>query len=271
MMHGCRAMMHRCRAMIAALGVVVAVVASGCAPPIETGFLDRHIADGDRVHPYQVFVPASYQPNGTPLPVILSLHGADERGDDGRQTRAGLGAAVRRYPERYPAIIVFPQSPRDSLLWTEQDARVALAALEAAQQEFDTDPARTTVTGWSRGGAAAWYLAYRYPGRFAAVLAICGFVDLGGDVPAPVVPPEDGEPFLALATRLAHLAAWIVHGSADVVVPVEQSRRLFAVLQSAGAPVQYMEVPGAGHEIWDAAYGSDQIARWLVAQRQSDH
>lgn len=122
--------------------ITVLWTAVGCSsPPVETGFVNRTIVDGDGVHRYQVFVPSDYE-RGRPLPVILFLHGADERGTDGRrQTEVGLGRALRRTPERYPAIVVFPQGPPEALLWTEHEGDVAIRALEDTQRECE--PTRT--------------------------------------------------------------------------------------------------------------------------------
>jgi len=65
---------------------------------------------------YQVFVPFSYTPSQR-WPVILFLHGAGERGDDGLlQTQVGLGPPFARCA-RFPAIIVFPTAAAESA-WT---------------------------------------------------------------------------------------------------------------------------------------------------------
>jgi len=52
-------------------------------------------------------------------------------------------------------------------------------------------------------------------------------------------------------------------------VPVEQSRQAAAALKAVGAPVQYLEVLGTNHNVWDAAYGSPALVSWLFAQRRS--
>ena len=48
----------------------------------QTGFLDRRVSVAGQSHHYQVFVPFSYTASQR-WPVILFLHGAGERGDDG--------------------------------------------------------------------------------------------------------------------------------------------------------------------------------------------
>jgi predicted peptidase len=126
--------------------------------------------------------------------VILFLHGAGERGSDGLlQTEVGLGTAVRRFAARYPALIVFPQARADSL-WTGTMEDQAMAALAAVEREFRTDPRRVYLTGNSMGGYGTWHFALHHPGRFAALVVVCG-----GVMPSPFStlafppPPSGGE------------------------------------------------------------------------------
>lgn len=237
----------------------------------QTGFLDRRVSAAGQSHHYQVFVPFSYTA-AQRWPVILFLHGAGERGDDGLlPTHVGLGAAVRQNAARFPAIIVFPQMPPDSQ-WTGASAQTAIAALEQVSREFQVDSDRVYLTGLSMGGFGVWYLAYRYPSRFAALVPICGFVTpfFPSVRPfTPVVPPDSGPPFDALARQLRRVPTWIVHGEIDGAVPVEQSRQAAAAFKAVGAPMLYLEVPGTNHNVWDATYGSPSIMSWLFAQRRS--
>ncbi len=237
---------------------------------VQTGFLDRRIMIAGHSHHYQVFVPAAYTPSRR-WPVILFLHGAGERGVDGLlQTQVGLGAAIRQNPARFPAIIVFPQAPPESI-WTGVTGQVAIGALDRTTQEFRTDPRRVYLTGMSMGGNGAWYLAYHHPSRFAALIPVCGWVTHFGKWAGfePIVPADSGSPLEALARQLRHLPTWIIHGEVDPVVPVEQSRRAATALKAAGAPVQYLELPGTTHDAWDAAYGSPMLFSWLFSQRRA--
>ena len=235
---------------------------------IQTGFLDRTLSFGGQTYKYQVYVPAAYTP-AQRWPVILFLHGAGERGSDGYfQTQVGLGAAIRQNADRVPAIVVFPQSRPDST-WTGTLANVALATLDQTMREYQIDPARVYLTGLSMGGNGTWYIAYRYPKRFAAIAPICGWISPERwKAAAPVVPADSGETFAAFARQLRHTPTWIFHGEVDPVVPVEESRKTFAALQAVGAAVQYSEVPGTGHNSWDPAYGSPKFWTWLFAQRR---
>ncbi|MBI2073031.1 MAG: dienelactone hydrolase family protein [Gemmatimonadetes bacterium] len=259
--------------MLRVLVFLAAVAAMPAAPiaaqPVQTGFLDRVITVAGQTYRYQVYVPARYSATEA-WPVILFLHGAGERGSDGLlQTTVGLGPAIRRNATRYPAIVVFPQVPADSL-WSGIPAQMALAALRQTMADFGTDPARLYLTGLSMGGRGTWYLAYRNPDLFAAVAPICGWV-----IPVPfdsrfdpVVPVDSGPALPALARRLQRVPIWIFHGEVDRVVPVAGSRDPAAALGAANADVRYTELLGVDHNAWDAAYGSDEFVRWLFAQRR---
>lgn len=255
----------------ALVGVVLLIlsVSTLAAQRVETGFLDRTVTMAGQRHRYQVYVPAGYSADSA-WPAILFLHGAGERGTDGlSQTTVGLAPAIRSAPQRYPAIAVFPQVPRDSQ-WVGTPAEVALTALRQTMAEFSVDPDRVYLTGLSMGGHGTWYLAYRHPELFAAAAPICGWIP---DVPqfkgsVPVVPADSGPPIPALARRLARMPIWIFHGEMDPVVPVAGSREPAAALEAVGGAVRYTEFLGLGHNSWEAAYGSDAFATWLFAQRR---
>lgn len=253
-------------------GLCLAGLACGIASgqDVQTGFLDRTVTVDGGTYRYEVYVPRDYAPT-TRWPVILFLHGAGERGDDGLlQTAVGLGAAIRQSPSRFPAIVVMPQSPADST-WTGAPARAAMAALDATLAAYATDPDRVYLTGLSMGGNGTWYLAYRHADRFAAFAPVCGWI---GDRPrasnyAPVVPAADGDPYTAVASKLRGKPVWIFHGEIDAVVPVEDSRRAAAALEAAGSAVRFTELPGTNHNSWDAAYASPAFTDWLFAQRRT--
>ena len=241
---------------------------------VTAGFLDRTLDDNGVTRAYQVYVPEGYTPDRR-WPVVLFLHGGGEAGWDGRRpTEVGLGPALRAQAARWPALVVFPQV-RPGHRWNGADAALALRTLAATQREFALDEARVYLTGLSRGGVGAWYLAYRDPARFAAALIICSRVTPTAtldDRPAPdldpVVPAPERDPFTALAERLKGLPLWVFHGDADPIMPVEEARRAVRALQNAGAPVRYTELAGVGHGAWDAAYGDAEVAAWLLAQRR---
>ena len=228
----------------------------------ETGFLNRSVAVNGVTRDYQVYLPRNYSMRND-WPVILFLHGAGERGDDGMApSHVGLGRAIRFNPERWPAIAVFPQAPEESM-WQGSTADIAIAALDATLAEFSIDEDRQYLTGLSLGGNGTWYVGYNHGERFAAMLAICGFVQIEGRR-GPFI--DGGNPYLSLAERISDKPVWIVHGDADVVVPVDESRRMAEALNQVGAEVHYTELPGVNHNSWDPAYRDVAIIDWLFSK-----
>lgn len=154
--------------------LMVIVVAGPAAAKHETGFLDRSVVVKSVTYKYQVYVPENWTAARI-WPVILFLHGSGEIGEDGLvQTEVGIGTAIRRDRSRFPAIIVMPQSHAD-VWWTEPSMMaVAMAALSAASKEFRGDPVHNYLSGLSMGGYGTWSIDGEYPGRFAALVSICG-------------------------------------------------------------------------------------------------
>ena len=233
-----------------------------------TGFLNRSIEVEGVSYRYQVYVPAEYT-RARRWPAILFLHGSGERGRDGiLQTSVGLGEGIRRHAERWPAIVVFPQAPPEHR-WHGKVAHLALATLDRTVREFNTDPDRVYLVGLSAGGNGVWNLAYRTPERFAALVAICGWVQPTPERREVILPPDSGLPYPVIARRIRPLPVWIWHGGADSVVPVEESRRMAEALRVTGAEVTYTELPGVGHESWVQAFDSPELPGWLLGRSRS--
>lgn len=212
------------------------------------GFHDRVLPGDDAGSRWVLYVPPGYH-DDRDWPLVVFLHGRGEEGTDGRkQAAVGLGAAIRRDPDRWPAVVAFPQKPADRHAWVEYEPRI-LAALGAARSETRVDPDRITLTGVSMGGYGAWMLAPRHRDLFAAIAPICG----GGD-------PED-------APDLAGLPIWAFHGTADPVVPVEHTTRMVEAVRAVGGEPKLTLYDGVGHNAWDAAYAEPDLPGWLLAQR----
>lgn len=235
----------------------------------ETGFLNRTLTTrAGVVLRYQVFVPAGYV-RSRQWPVILFLHGSGERGSDGvAQAGVGLGPAIRRNPERFPALVLFPQAPQESA-WREAPLQAAFDMLQATVREFGGDRARLYLTGLSMGGYGSWELALQHRGVFAAIVTVCGGVSQSSRMPALRVTTGGPDPFAWVAEHLRRTPVWIFHGDADPVVPVSESRRLHAAFQRVETPVRYTEYPGVGHNAWDQAFGESALWAWLFSQRKA--
>jgi dipeptidyl aminopeptidase/acylaminoacyl peptidase len=131
-------------------------------------------------------------------------------------------------------------------------------------EEGLADPDRVAVAGRSYGGYAALMALTRHPESFAAGVDVCGMSDL-------LTFYRDTEPWIAMAAvtkygdprkdagMLASLSPLhhvvdleapllVVHGELDTNVPLNESRQLVSALRSLDRPVEYLELPGEGHE-----------------------
>ena len=247
---------HRCLGLTITCSVMAWAALALGDTPVERGFVDRIYRDSTGQHKYVVFVPHVYTPEKE-WPIILFLHGAGERGADGkRQVEVGLGKAIRSREQSFPFVVVFPQCedregrPVRGWLADSPDGKRALAILAEVEKTYRTDKSRVYLTGLSMGGFGTWSHAAADPARWAAVVPICG----GGDP--------------AWAPMIARLPVWCFHGDADKGVPVTQSQKMIAALKEAGADPKYTEFPGVGHNSWDPAYATDELYAWLLAQRR---
>jgi predicted peptidase len=252
------------------LPVIAMGVSFAAVTPHETGFLNRKVTVDGAEYRYVVYVPPDWSAERK-WPAVLFLHGAGERGDDGLvQSEVGLGGAIRRHVDRFPAVVVMPQCRR-GVWWTEPAMMAqALAALEQTMKEFNGDTDRVYLTGLSMGGYGTWGLAARYPGKFAALAPVCGGIRLPARVAAQSQPqPEDpaADPYEEAAKKVGSTPAWVFHGGADPTVPVTESRKMVEAIKAAGGNTRYTEYEGVGHNSWDKAYNEPEFPAWMFSQR----
>src|SRR5205823_9552109 len=113
---------------------------------------------------------------------------------------------------------------------------LTIQALKQVIASENVDPTRVYVTGTSMGGEGVWDILDREPNLFAGAVPMSG----GGDV--------------TTALTIKDIPIWAFHGSADTIVPVEDTRNMIQALRDAGGNPKYTEIAGGGHLIWDPIY-----------------
>lgn len=218
----------------------------------QRGFIDRVYHDQQGDHKYVVFIPEAYKPDKK-WPVIMFLHGAGERGSDGRsQTAIGLGPMVKARARTFPFIVVFPQCENEKSrylhgwLAESADGQRSLKILEAVERDFSVDPLRRVLTGWSMGAYGTWSIASATPDRWSAVVPLAG----GGDV--------------AKVTALKNVPVWTFHGIEDTAIRPQESRKLVEALKKAGGHPHFTELPKVDHDLWKIVYDSDELFDWML-------
>jgi predicted peptidase len=197
--------------------------------------------------PYRLWHPDNLSERSN-WPLIVALHGSDERGTDlAAVARHGL-ARLLHEGLRLPAVACAPQCPPDRT-WDPEPVAALVRHLIAT---LPVDPARVVLTGHSMGGYGTWHTGVRYPNLFAGLLPICG----GG--------------LVWLADRIARtgVPVWAWHGLDDTLIRPYHSREMVDAVQAAGGRARLTELPGVGHNAWDAAYTDPDVQRWLVRPEQ---
>jgi predicted peptidase len=209
---------------------------------------------------YLLFLPVEFEKKSEKRwPLILFLHGAGERGSNAWTTDIHGPAKYIADHLEFPFVMVSPQCPSNQV-WS---TRVLLALLDEVVNSYNVDTNRIYLTGLSMGGFGAWDLALAAPGRFAAVIPICG----GGEDLIPdlarlgYTTPREKE-------LLKTLPVWAFHGGKDTVVRPEESDRMIGALRDLGNTNANLTIyPEAQHNSWDQTYTNSQIYTWLLQHK----
>ena len=244
--------------------LVFFALAAATAFAADTGFVQKSFKNPDgHESPFVVWVPPTYD-GSTPVPVILFLHGSGEtKGGKKMPKDVGIGPYLpmtRNVPVN--AIVVIPQSENKTWKADSDDGKRAVAILDAVMAEYKTDPSRTYLTGLSMGGSGTWSLAAAYPERWAAIAPVCGSVGGKDDPPAKVA-----EAVRDTAEKVKNIPCWVWIGDKDK--SIQKNRDLIAALKAVGGSPKYTELADVGHESWDAAYATNDLYEWLLAQKKT--
>lgn len=226
---------------------------------------------GEDTLPCRILTPYNFKP-GKKYPLIVFLHGSGERGNDNEAQLVWGGDLFMDSANRvnFPAIVVFPQCPKNDK-WAEYnknnlkdstgydfstDAPIR-KPLQLVSDFIDTlvnggqvDKRRVYIGGLSMGGFGTFELLWRKPGVFAAAIPICGAGNPGRTI---LYGPQ--------------FPLWIFHGEKDPVIPVANSRLMYASIKKNSEKVRYTEYPGIGHDSWKNAFKEPELLPWLFAQK----
>lgn len=231
-----------------------------------------------------------------PFPIAILVHGGGwSGGDKSGRDPANPGADVYPWFEPLTAgkftwfSINYRLAPEHRWPACFEDVQTAIRWVKAHASEYNGDARRIAIFGHSAGGHLAFLVAAHgaADGRVQAVVGYAPVTDFEFELPRRNhqlstsqqklfgLPPEITPAALALLRETAPITYvreglppfLILHGDADVTVPLQESRNFQARVVAAGGTCELMIVPGAPHRLneWDkfSPGYADRMIAWL--------
>lgn len=210
-----------------------------------------------------------------PFPAIICLHGGGWVGGERQQMKGTIEAMARR---GYVAISPdYRLAPQDRFPAQIEDCKTAVRWLRAHAQEYHIAPQKIGVFGFSAGAHLACLLGVTgkddglegeggnadQPSAVQAVVSFFGPTDFTQPIWSEKVIERHLKPFLGgtaeakadvyrRASPLTYAGKnappfLFVHGTADDIVPIQQSEEMVKKLRQAGVSARLIAVVGEGH------------------------
>jgi phospholipase/carboxylesterase len=198
-------------------------------------------------------------------PVLILLHGVGSNEQDllaltpkldPRFTVISVRAPLTRGPGSYAwfpvqfvpgGFVIDPEA-------AERSRQLILQFTGEAVEEYDLDPHRVYLMGFSQGCIMSLYAALTEPERYAGVAGMSG----------RLLP--EALPKLASPERLRGFPLIVVHGTEDTTIPISYGRDLRDQLSKLPVDLDYREYP-IGHWVTDETISD--IDAWLKTRLDS--
>jgi poly(3-hydroxybutyrate) depolymerase len=222
----------------------------------------------------------------TPTPLVIFLHGYGQDNTCYNTYYPGLEQVFRGngWMVACPECRTISVSGTTYWTWYTAPSRSDITdVINLLEAQFSIDRSHIDTIGTSMGGGGALQYAMFNPSVVASACDVMGVTnftefylwttnpDLHNSIPAafggtPSQVPQvyNNESALGNEVRFANIPVFLIHGDADTVVPVSNSRNFNKSLSQAGYVVKYDEVAGVGHYGTDLINGREQeIFAWF--------
>ncbi len=197
---------------------------------------------------FWLYLPEDFATAPEKKPVILFLHGRSLSGDDlSLVRRYGCIDALLR-GRKIDAIVIAPQSKTG---WKPEKL---MELYNWVTTNYRSDITRFYVLGMSMGGFGTLDFVATYPEKVAAAMAMCG----GSNVNS--------------LCGLNEVPLWIIHGMADVAVPVNQSERVVDSMCLCGdtSRLIFNKLKSVNHSSPVGVFYLQQTYDWLFSHALTD-
>jgi len=196
---------------------------------------------------YLLYLPKEYTASKTAYPLVIYLHGGSQGGNDLNKLKTyGLPQQIER-GRNFEFIVASPQCPAGKFWSTDNWFDSLYTELTI---NYRIDPKRIYLTGISMGGYGTWQTAVAYPDKFAAIAPLCGGCDDSTQV-----------------CRIKNVPIWTFHGTADPIIPIDETERLVRRLNQCKGNVTFTRLENKGHGI-QYLYENNAIYDWLLKQHK---
>ena len=217
-----------------------------CDMVLEKGLKKNPI---DTNYKYLLYTPPEYELDTLKTyPLIIYLHGGSPRGTDLNKLYA-YGIPDQTYRGReFPFIIASPQCPLH-LRWSTDNWFENF--FEEITLKYRVNINKVYLTGVSLGGSGTWYLATKYPDKFAAIAPMSGFT-------------SHIEYLDQNIEKLVDMPIWAFHGKIDKVVQFEETERVIQRLEGKNNNLKFTMPPNVGHGLHWLIYPEQELYDWFL-------
>jgi len=205
-------------------------------------------------------------------PLIIYIHGGgwsegDKENnitDEYASQIANLGIAAATVDYRLSTEVIYPAQ--------NNDVACAVNFLIAHANDYSLDTSKIILIGDSAGGQLAAMEAITGKHEFLGVIMAYGVSDLNKQI----IQKDDTNAVRYLGSKATELAEsdspafaksfpdtsfLLIHGTADSIVPEQESKDFAKILEKNGVSVEYVAIPNASHAFLGTGDASDEIAR----------
>ena len=118
------------------------------------------------------------------------------------------------------------------------------------------DTNRIYLTGLSLGASGTWFLAIKYPDKFAAIAPMSGFT-------------RHIDYIMKNTDKLNNIPIWAYHGKLDRVVEFEDTEWMINKLEGKNKDLKFTYIPDGGHGIHWFEYPKQELYDWFLLHDKS--
>jgi len=231
---------------------------------------------------YFVMVPSNHGRQSGPVPLVILSHGLNYSAEDMMSIAIGKPSGPGQTSARGRLIGAQPISTKNGAILVSHDGygnagqrapgRVdVLHVLDDVQAHYEIDPDRVTISGFSLGGSVAFWVPLLYAERFAGAAPLCGYPNLHEYTSVKrykKMPWEEAllgqEGIIEYVENGRQLPLRMIHGTKDNPSRSELIHDRYKALRYQSS----LDLPEAGHNVWDEAFADGGLLDWLASQRR---